>query len=372
MTAPFAAELLRRRTGFRRRIVGWFRREHRKVPWRGTRDPYAVWVAEIALQQTRVDQGTPYIERFLKRLPDVRALANAKLDDVLKLWEGLGYYARARNLHRAAHTIVDSGGALPETVEEWLALPGVGRYTAGAIASIAFGLPAPVLDGNVKRVLARLTDYGASIDSKDADSAMWAAMETLVRGVAPGDFNQGMMELGAQICTPRNPACTRCPVSSYCAAVENNTVAQRPIRREKPRVPHHEIVVAAVRRRGRYLLGRRPEGGLLGGLWEFPGGKVKPSENHAQALRREAREELGVRIKVGGLIASADHAYSHFKVTLHVYGCEITSGTPRPRVHTKLRWTAPSEFPNFAFPKANHKFLHLLARDDRGRRKKQG
>ena len=358
--------LIRKRRGFRRRIVDWFRREARDVPWRGTKDPYAVWVAEIALQQTRVEQGTPYITRFLQRFPTVQSLARADIDEVLKLWEGLGYYARARHRHKAARQSAGNGGTLPDSVEGLLALPGIGRYTAGAIASIAYDAPVPVLDGNVKRVLARLMDYDASIDTSDADTVMWRTMDALVKGATPGDFNQGMMELGAQVCSPKNPACERCPVVTYCAAHAAETVSSRPVRREKARVPHHQIVVAAIERRGRYLLGRRPEDGLLGGLWEFPGGKVKSGENHEQALKREAREELGVTIAVGGLIASVDHAYSHFKVTLHVYRCALTSGTPAARVHTKLRWTAPAEFSQFAFPKANHKFLHLLARKKHG------
>jgi A/G-specific adenine glycosylase len=319
-----------------------------------------VWVAEIALQQTRVEQGTPYIERFLKRFPDVHALARANIDEVLKLWEGLGYYARARNLHAAAKRISGNGGKVPDTVDELLALPGIGRYTAGAIASIAFDAPAPVLDGNVKRVLARVMDYPDSIDTGEAEALFWDIMGALVKGSAPGDFNQGMMELGAQVCTPRDPDCGSCPVANYCEAFAAHTVAERPVRRTKSKVPHYEIVVAAIRNRGRYLLGRRPEGGLLGGLWEFPGGKLEAGENHTQALLREAREELGVRIAVGGLVASVNHAYSHFKVTLHVYRCTLKSGRPCARAHTKLRWTAPAEFERFAFPKANHKFLHLL------------
>ncbi len=360
---PSAADIqsTAHRTAFRRAIIQWFRRAARPVSWRGTKDPYAIWIAEIALQQTRVDQGTPYIERLLHRFPDVRALAAADLDEVLKLWEGLGYYARARHLHAAARRIVhDRAGQMPTSAAEWLDMPGVGRYTAGAIASIAFGEAAPVLDGNVKRVLARLIDLDESIDNPKVVQRLWDLMDRLVRGAAPGDFNQGMMELGAQICTPRAPRCLVCPVQTFCRAHAAGTVESRPVRWPKPAVPHHEVVIAAVKKNGRYLLGKRPQGGLLGGLWEFPGGKVKPGETHPAALRRELREELGIRVTIGDHVATVEHAYSHFRVSLHVYRCEHRSGKATPRAHTELRWVAPKDFAALAFPKANHKFLKLL------------
>jgi len=349
------------RAAFRRAIVAWFRRAARPVSWRGTKDPYRIWISEIALQQTRVDQGTPYIERLLQRFPTVQSLASAELDEVLKLWEGLGYYARARNLHAAARSIVsDRRGRMPASAAEWCEIKGVGRYTAGAIASIAYGEPAPVLDGNVKRVLARLTDLADSIDDPKASDRLWALMEFLVRGAHPGDFNQGMMELGAQICTPRAAACLVCPVQKFCRAHAAGTVNDRPVRKAKPATPHHDVVIAALRKNGRYLLGNRPQNGLLGGLWEFPGGKVKPGEAHPAALRRELREELGIRIAVGDCITTVDHAYSHFRVSLHVYRCTLQSGTPKAKAHTELKWVAPKNFASLAFPKANHKFLDLL------------
>lgn len=349
------------RAGFRRRVINWFRREARDLPWRGNPDPYAVWVSEIALQQTRVDQGTPFIQRFLETFPTVEALANDDVDEVLKLWEGLGYYSRARNLHKAARVVVEKcGGQLPQTADEWRSLPGVGPYTAGAIASIAYDLPEPVLDGNVKRVFARLTDLEDSIDGSEATASLWDLARYLVDGKSPGDFNQGLMELGAQICTPRTPNCDACPVRIYCTAFERGTQASRPVRDIKRAVPHKEIVVAAICKNGRYLLGKRPPNGLLGGLWEFPGGKVEPGEDHEAALRREVREELGVEVEVGKLVASVKHAYSHFKVTLNVYRCTPCGGPPRPNSHVELKWVAPKQFERYAFPKANHKFLHLL------------
>jgi A/G-specific adenine glycosylase len=236
----------------------------------------------------------------------------------------------------------------------------VGRYTAGAIASIAFGERAPVLDGNVKRVLSRLYNLDACIDDSAVDKELWALATALVPQRDPGDFNQSMMELGARICTPKSPRCGECPVARYCAARAAGVEEERPVRKAKQQTPHHEIVVAAIAREGRYLLGKRPPNGLLGGLWEFPGGKIQPGESHAEALRRECREELGVAVRVGGLVSTVRHAYTHFKVTLNVYHCTLEQGEPIAKSHTELRWVASAEFPTLAFPKANHKFLGLL------------
>lgn len=345
----------------RRDLLAWFQAEARDLPWRKTRDPYRIWLAEIILQQTRVDQGLPYYERYVAAFPTVQDLAAATEDEALKLWEGLGYYTRARNLHRAARLIVEQyGGEFPRKAELLQLLPGVGRYTAGAVASIAFGEAAPVLDGNVKRVLARLFHLGACIDDPHAEEELWSVAATLVPSQRPGDFNQAMMELGARICTPKKPHCAECPVARYCEARARGLQESLPVRKPKGRTPHYETVVAAIRRDGRYLIGKRPSEGLLGGLWEFPGGKIASGETHAQALVRECREELGVHVRVGGLVACVKHAYTHFRITLSVYQCALARGTPRPKFHTELRWVAPNEFDRYAFPKANHKFLELL------------
>jgi len=321
-----------------------------------------VWLSEIILQQTRVDQGLPYYERFVETFPTVEALAAAHEDAVLKRWEGLGYYTRARNLHKAARKIVEEyGGQLPEQADLLQLLPGVGRYTAAAVASIAFGERVAVLDGNVKRVLARLFNIAECIDDAETEKALWDVAQRLIPRKDPGNFNQAMMELGARICTPKSPACDDCPVSRYCAARAEGVQEARPVRRRKGPVPHKEIAVAAIQKDGAYLLGKRPPNGLLGGLWELPGGKVERGETHAATLVRECREELGVTVKVGGMVASVNHAYTHFKVTLNVYRCTLTGHKePQPRTHTELRWVAPAEFDAYAFPKANHKFLSLL------------
>lgn len=345
----------------RRALLRWYRTHRRDLPWRRSRDPYQVWLSEIVLQQTRVEQGTPYFERILAAFPTVEALAGASEEDVLKLWEGLGYYRRARMLHKAAqHIAYTLNGEFPRTAEAWMTIPGVGRYTAGAIASISFNEPAPILDGNVKRVLARLLDLELDVEQSEGLALLWNASAHLVRGKHPGDLNQAMMEFGARVCTPKAPQCETCVLSGYCASRVAGTQALRPVKRPKQPVPHKEIVVAVIKRNGRYLIGRRPPEGLLGGLWEFPGGKVKAGENHQQALLREVREELGIEVDVGGLIACVRHAYSHFRVTLNVYACAPHPGTPSARAHTALKWVRKRDFCRYAFPKANHKFLDLV------------
>jgi len=346
---------------FRRALLAWYRREARDLPWRRSRDPYHVWLSEILLQQTRVDQALPYYLRFLEAFPSVHALAAAPPDRVLKLWEGLGYYTRARNLHRAAKVIARQyGGQFPRSPELLQLLPGVGPYTACAVASIAFDRAAPVVDGNVKRVLARLYDIEDAMDRPATGQKLWTLAGGLVPRTAPGDFNQAMMELGARVCTPKRPGCALCPVAACCRALRAGTVELRPVRGADKARPHHEVVVAVIARQGKFLVGKRPPAGLLGGLWEFPGGKVNAGESHEQALLRECREELGIEVRPGGLIACVRHAYTHFRVTLNVYRCALVSGRPHPRSHTELRWVRSAEFSELAFPKANHKFLHLL------------
>jgi A/G-specific adenine glycosylase len=345
----------------RRALLAWFQAEARDLPWRRTRDPYRIWLSEVILQQTRVDQGLPYYTRFLEAFPTVAALAAAPEHAVLKQWEGLGYYTRARNLHKTAQIVAEQhGGVFPRAAELLQMLPGVGRYTAGAVASIAFGERVPVVDGNVKRVLARLLDLADPVDDTATERLLWQTAQGLVPAREPGDFNQALMELGARVCTPRKPNCDACPVGAYCAAREAGTVAQRPVKRPRKAVPHKEIVVAAIERDGRYLIGRRPPEGLLGGLWEFPGGKLEAGETHQQALARECREELGLEVKVGGLVATVQHAYTHLRVTLNVYRCRPAAGEATPRVHTEIAWVTPADFAAYAFPKANHKFLALL------------
>lgn len=348
-------------TAIRRNLLVWYRREARDLPWRQTQDPYLIWLSEVILQQTRVDQGLPYYRRFVARFPTVHALAEADLDVVLKAWEGLGYYTRARNLHKAARVVAgDFAGKVPREAAVLQMLPGVGRYTAAAIASIAFGERVAVLDGNVKRVLSRLCNETRSIDEREVESSLWESAQTLLPRKDPGDFNQAMMELGARLCSPKAPDCAACPVVAQCEAHKLGVQAQRPVRTKKKPVPRKHFVVAAIMREDTYLLARRPESGLLGGLWELPGIELEVAESHQQAVQRLGSSLFGLALKVGGLVATAQHTYTHMHTTLTVYACKITGGEPVPTWHTDCRWVARKDFDTVALPKANHKFLHSL------------
>ena len=343
----------------------WYDLNARDLPWRRTKDPYRIWLSEIMLQQTQVETVLPYYERFLKALPNVQALAAAPEDKVLKLWEGLGYYSRARNLLKAARLIAAEPEAkkakkaekakLPQTVEGLLKLPGIGRYTAGAIASIAFDLPAPAVDGNIKRIYARLLGETSPINSPTAEARLWRAAEDFLPQKRPGDFNQALMDLGATLCRPRKPACAACPLQDQCVAHATGMEAKLPVKKAAKKTPHYQVVAGLIERRQKFLIGRRASGGLLGGLWELPGGKVEAGEQFERALQREAREEVGLEIAVGEKVAKVHHAYSHFSINLHVYRCTVLGGRARAKVHTQVKWIRAEEIKEYAFPAANRK-----------------
>lgn len=340
------------------RLLVWFRAHDRDVPGRSESDPYRIWVAEVMAQQTRISTVIPYYETFLQRFPNVDTLAAASLDDVLKAWEGLGYYGRARNLHRAAGEVrARYSGQLPEDTAALRSLPGIGPYTAGAIASIAFGRPEPAVDGNVRRVLSRLYDL---------ETPTAARLDGLMRdliaeaGGAAGTLNQALMDLGSSVCTPRTPRCGECPVVPLCLAHQNGTVALRPARRRRPPLPHHDVGAALVWRGPRLLIARRPEEGLLGGLWEFPGGKVEAGEGPSEAARREVQEELGLGVEILGEADTTRHAYSHFRITLHLFHARWVEGKLPAGETASALWVLPGDLSCYAFPAANQAVIQRL------------
>ncbi len=352
------------KAGFAQALVAWYKANARDLPWRKGNSAYEIWLSEVMLQQTQVATVIPYFHRFLKSFPTVGALANAPVDAVLKQWEGLGYYSRARNLHKAAQQVVrQHGGQFPTTLEEMNALPGIGRSTAGAILTFAMGQAHPLLDGNVKRVLSRLYD----IDELPAkvEAAMWAhSAELLAQTEDAYSFNQAIMELGATLCTTKHPQCLVCPVKAQCTAAANGTQHERPIKAVKKPTPHHDIGAAVIWHQGKVLIQQRPAKGLLGGLWEFPGGKQEPDESIEATVVREIAEELAMDITVGKKVATVKHAYSHFKITLHAYHCTWLSGQPTPHCADDWAWVKPEDLNNYAFPKANLKVIEAILADD--------
>ncbi len=344
-----------------RTLLAWFDRHRRPMPWRDAPTPYHVWISEIMLQQTQVVAATPYFERFVSRFPDVQALAAAPLDAVLKAWEGLGYYARARNLHAAARRVCrEHGGRLPATAAGWRALPGVGPYTAAAIASISAGEPVPAVDGNVVRVMTRLL----AIEEDSTRPALRARLESTLAAILPrrraGDFNQALMELGALVCRPRRPACAGCPLRRACRARAGGLTDRLPLRPARARRRHVHVVACLVRRNGRLLIGQRRPEQMLGGLWEFPGGKQEPGETLAETAVREMREETGLAVEAGAVRLAVDHAYSHFDITLHAVECRALPGRARALDHARLRWVRPGDLRRYAFPAADIRIIEDL------------
>ncbi len=347
---------------FSRLLLDWYALNARSLPWRSEQpDPYQVWVSEIMLQQTRVDTVGPYFQRWMEQFPSLAVLAQADEQKVLRAWEGLGYYSRARNLHTAAQIVLaEFGGRLPEERSELEKLPGIGRYTAGAIASIAFGHDEPALDGNLRRVAARVFNMPLPARSPQGERRLEELLREHLPAGKASAYNQALMDLGAEVCTPRDPACGRCPLQRVCQAFQLGLQAQLPVLAKRPPSPHYLVTAAVMRRADTVLLTRRPAAGLLGGLWEFPGGKLESEETLPECLQREIREELGVEVRVGVELGVFRHAYTHFKVTLHAFEAQIAAGEPQLLQADELRWVVLDDLPNFPMGKIDRQIAALL------------
>jgi A/G-specific adenine glycosylase len=337
------------------RLLNWYNKYGRTLPWRDHPDPYAVWVSEVMLQQTRVETVIPYFEKWMRLFPTVRALAEADEQDVLNAWEGLGYYSRARNLHKAAKIVAEKfKGKLPRDLDDLRSLPGIGRYTVGAIASMAFGMDEPTLDGNLRRVFARLYDVAEFADSPSGEKVLWElAAKNLPKGKA-GDYNQALMDLGATICLPKNPRCLLCPLMTICKARENGTQDLRPVLKPKKGTPHYVHAAGVIIRGGRVLLAKRPSEGLLAGMWEFPNGRVDGNPAEALVTALEAAYRLKVQRKE--TLGIIDHAYTHFKVTVHAFRCDPVS-IPRNK---DIKWVPFAELEDYPMGKVDRQIARLL------------
>ena len=353
------------------RLTVWQAQQLRELPWRrdpaGARNAYAVWVSEVMAQQTRLSVVAAYFNRWMEQFPTLETLARADQQEVLKLWEGLGYYSRARNLHRAARVVAaEFGGQLPRTRAELLSLPGIGEYTAGAILSLAFGQHEPVLDGNAKRVISRLWDIDARIDLRSTESQLWGHSRKMVEAAsAPGAMNEGLMELGAIVCRRRNPLCDSCPVQSFCLAHGRGVQEERPVRAPVQQVPHVEFAAAIIWEdvpgQSRLLISQRPERGLLGGLWSFPNGAREADDEDLQVcLRRAVRESLGVSVAVGERAAKVEHAFTHFRMTLTAFHARISAGEPQAVGVTDWCWTSLDDIEKFPCPVPDRKIIAAL------------
>lgn len=347
----------------REKVLEWYADNRRRLPWRSTREPYLIWVSEVMLQQTQVATVIPYYESFVEKFPYVDELAQADVQAVLKAWEGLGYYARARNLHRAAVEVCKRhGGRIPDDPHQFRALPGVGDYICAAVQSIAFGAPLAVVDGNVKRVLARLFALEAPSNRPRENSVFRKAADRLLDTSNPGTFNQAVMELGALVCRPALPDCGRCPVSRHCSARQQSRETELPVRLRRAPRPTQHVAVGVVEKNGRVLITRRKPEGLLGGLWEFPGGKVADGESAEDACQREVREETGLSIEIGEHVARVSHGYTHLKVELDVFWCRYRGGDVVLDGPVDYRWIRLEEIGDFPLPKASHKILPFVRR----------
>ncbi len=352
----------------RKKLLAWYQKNRRDLPWRKkTADPYRIWISEIMLQQTQVHTVIPYYRRFLKRFPDIEALAVASLEEVLKLWENLGYYSRARNLHKAAKIISgEYGGIFPADIESIWALPGIGAYTAAAILSMAFGKPIAAVDGNVRRVLARLYGIGAPTSQPGTLREIKGLAEALVppRATslgAAGDFNQAVMDLGAAICIPGTPLCPECPLMADCVSFRQGRQAQIPVSvKKKPLVVKH-ATAAFIAKAKRILILQRPGEGLLAGLWKLPGGFQSDHEPLTETLERTVREETGLTISSAETAATVNHTFTHFRLQLHGFRC-TASGKVRPSDGAGFQWITPSEISLYSFGKADRELLKTMVR----------
>ena len=368
---------------FRKQILShlmtWYEGHGRSLPWRKSSDPYHVWLSEVMLQQTRVDTVIPYYLRFLSRFPDVKTLAEAPLEEVLKTWENLGYYRRAHNLHQAAGTIMARFGArIPETMDDLTALPGVGSYTAAAILSIAFGEAVAAVDGNIRRVICRLFAITDAPEAPAVQKRILADAQSLMpTDGRAGSFNQALMDLGAVVCTPRAPHCDSCPIRCECLARAQGMEDVLPLKTKRRAIPQRQGVAGILKdHQGRVLIVQRPEQGLLASLWKFPGGMIEADESPEAGLKRTMKDELGICVKPEFPVAMIKHAYTHFRLTLHVWSCRHQNGTAKALRCQKWKWVTPDRLASLPFSKADGMVISsvpgLAARDqDASHRKRR-
>ena len=340
-------------------LLNWYYNNGYDFPWRNVNDPYSIWISEVMLQQTRVSSALPYYKRWLLVFPDVRSVAVADLDIILKLWEGLGYYGRARNFHSACKLVQEKyRGVIPQDLISFGKLPGVGPYIAAAVLSIAFNIPIPAVDGNAVRVLSRINSI--DLPYPKSKNIINSILINLIDPNDPGAFNQAIMDLGREICTAKNPSCSICPINKYCDSFVNNDVYKYPVKIKRRQRPHYNVAVGMIWKNNQILISKRKEHGLLGGLWEFPGGKIKIGESPTDCVIREVLEELNILVEPKAHVKQIAHTYTHFTITMDAYACRHRHGHPKALGCADFRWIFPDDIQLFAFPGANHKLFDKI------------
>ena len=360
-------------------LLEWFRENGRYwIPWKLKKDgsipqlgesisPYGIWIAEVMLQQTQLKVVIPYWKKWMKFFPNLSSLAEADLENLLMIWQGLGYYSRAKRIHQSSKILVEFVGknrdqdpdSWPNQIDKWMSLPGIGRSTAGSIISSAFDLPTPILDGNVKRILSRLL----AIERKSIkdERKLWEFSSLLIERLSPRDFNQALMDLGAIICTPKKPSCSSCPLQNFCVAYTKYDPEDFPKKEMTKKKPLQEVGIGLVlNKNGELLIDQRLKSSSMGGMWEFPGGKKNSNESIEKTIERELKEELGIVVKVREKLVSFEHAYTHKKLYFTVHICAWISGQPKPLASQKLLWVSPERLFDFPFPAANTKIISEL------------
>lgn len=348
---------------WRQRLLGWFAANQRPLPWRTTYTPYHIWISEIMGQQTQIERVAQYFARWIERFPDLAAVAAAPEQSILKAWEGLGYYSRARNLQRAAVQLVEAGTAnIPADYQQLLALPGIGPYTAAAILSIAFNQPYPLLDANVERLFARLADINRPLKQGTTKKQLAAMADTLLDRENPRHYNQSLMELGALVCTPKKPACTSCPVQIHCRAYRADTVEFRPLPSSRQKKIDITMACGILRRGSEFFIQQRLPDDIWGGLWEFPGGRLEEGETPEQAAVREIREETGWQVNGLVPLTTVIHHYTRYRVTLHGFLCSLPRSSTEPvlTAASQYAWVSLAQLPDYPFPAGHRQLVTTL------------
>lgn len=348
---------------FQERLLDWFATHQRPLPWRSTYAPYHVWISEIMGQQTQMERVALYFSRWIARFPDIIAVAQADEQAILKAWEGLGYYSRARNIQRAAIRLTETGTPeIPADYQQLIDLPGIGPYTAAAILSIAFNQPFPLRDANVERLFARLDDIDRPLKQGATQKRLAAMADTLLHRENPRHYNQALMELGALVCTPKKPACTLCPVQIHCRAHRADTVEFRPLPTGKQRKIEITMACGIIRNGQEYFIQQRLPDDIWGGLWEFPGGRLEEGERPEQAAAREIEEETGWRISDLTPFTTVVHHYTRYRVTLHGFTCELPYGAAAPSLTAASRyaWVPLAQLGDYPFPAGHRQLVAAL------------